>query len=197
MCSVSCLSEDSGESPRPPHQLDNETVAAHFTENEPPPLSHICAAICVHSKQKWEDSAVKKQNKTKPSSSTLAFLCTRCITLAFFVHFRRSVVPLMWQAVILGAGGGDSNSHLSCCPVFIIIFFNFLLYFFFFFTVSVFTSSKKKTKKNEKDQNQTNRRKLRVFPVPQCHVAEQKECQGFNVPRLYHSALILLMQLSL
>lgn len=33
--------------------------------------------------------------------------------------------------------------------------------------------------------------KLRAFPVPQCHVAEQKECQGFNVPRLYHSALSL------
>lgn len=30
-----------------------------------------------------------------------------------------------------------------------------------------------------------------LFPVPQCHVAEQKECQGFNVPRLYHSALSL------
>lgn len=43
-----------------------------------------------------------------------------------------------------------------------------------------------------KDQkNQTNKWKLRAFPVPQCHVAEQKECQGFNVPRLYHSALSL------
>lgn len=48
-----------------------------------------------------------------------------------------------------------------------------------------------------KDQKQTNKRKLRVShfghsrAVPQCHVAEQKECQGFNVPRLYHSALSL------
>lgn len=56
-----------------------------------------------------------------------------------------------------------------------------------FFTVSVLMKFAKFTK----DQNQTNKRKLRVFPVPQCHVAEQKECQGFNVPRLYHSALSL------
>lgn len=49
-------------------------------------------------------------------------------------------------------------------------------------------------------KKKTNTRKLRVsrlgphktsFPVQQCHVAEQKECQGFNVPRLYHSALSL------
>lgn len=30
-----------------------------------------------------------------------------------------------------------------------------------------------------------------LFPVPQCHVSKQKECQGFLVPRLYHSALSL------
>lgn len=97
----------------------------------------------------------------------LAFLCTLCITFAF-VHFRRSVVPFMWQAVIL-----EKKTLLDMFPC--------------FFAVSVLMKFVKFTK----DQNQTNKRKLRVFPVPQCHVAEQKECQGFNVPRLYHSALSL------
>lgn len=54
-----------------------------------------------------------------------------------------------------------------------------------------------KSLKFAKDQKQINKRKLKGShlghpgAVPQCHVAEQKECQGFNVPRLYHSALSL------
>lgn len=97
-------------------------------------------------------------------------------TLAF-VHFRCSV------AVIF------KNNLMDIVS----LFFGFIVFFFslwFELNFSKFT----------KDQNQTNTRKLRVshraltrqlFPVPQCHVAEQKECQGFNVPRLYHSALSL------
>jgi len=73
----------------------------------------------------------------------------------------------------------SATIHWPCSPV--------CVGFFFLCAVSVVTKSLKLTK----DQKQTNKRKLRGerSPAPQCHVAEQKECQGFNVPRLYHSAL--------
>lgn len=98
----------------------------------------------------------------------LAFLCTPCITLAF-VHFRCSVVS--WRAVILNA---TFTGHVPL-----------------FFAVSVL----RKFLQFTKDQNQTNKRKLRVShpgPPESCFLSHSAMLQSRrNVRDLMYLGFII------
>lgn len=105
-----------------------------------------------------------------------------CIALAFV--FTCSVVWLTWPAVNL------QNNSQDMFPWIFAVFFFFVLMKLLKFAVDQKKKKKKKKQTNQQAQSEAVPGHTRsCSPVPQCHVAEQKECQGFNVPRLYHSAL--------
>lgn len=88
---------------------------------------------------------------------------------------------MLCSVVYITSSNLKKQPDWTCSPVIL----QFVLMKFLKFTKD------QKTNQHEGAESEPLGATWELFPVPQCHVAEQKECQGLNVPRLYHSALSL------